>query len=319
MSVKVYCCGGAGTNIGLELMSVLDTAFWDSSKANFNAAKAEIPSAAYFLDGAKGSGSDQSQNYPLIMESLKAFLQKERPEEFNIVVFSTSGGTGAVMGRELINELMTQGKVAIGVMIAAEDTARATQNTLKTFKRLYEIQDEQAKPLPVMFQSNSEYDNTTEVDASICRSIQLIHALLGVPHDRLDQMDLYNWINYNAVSGVPNALVTIALAYDDDSLRDLNLNPVSVLSLFSNPGAKYKPELLDNAVAYQKSGYVEEFRLSEDERMTGEEVHYVIELDRIAQYEEHVIERLNEHRNVSQARMKRKSAFSKMADEDLDF
>lgn len=101
--VKIFCAGGAGTNIGYHYNDVAPTpgfaecevVYIDTSTANLKDGIAE--DQFYHIgtpEGAKldGSGGVRRDNAAHIAANIKPMLKTHVPEQFNIVVFSATGG-----------------------------------------------------------------------------------------------------------------------------------------------------------------------------------------------------------------------------------
>lgn len=100
-NVMIYAAGGLGTNIGAQFLNhtagkgfaALNPVFLDTSRANLTSIIPE--DKIYIVKGASerdGSGKKRDENYGPIRESVKDMLLKHKPLDFNIVLFSASGG-----------------------------------------------------------------------------------------------------------------------------------------------------------------------------------------------------------------------------------
>lgn len=99
-NVTVYCCGGAGINIGSFFeqyrdrsepgFSLLSTIYIDTSHSNINK---NIPDEfTYIFDGLDGSGKVRKENAEAISISVLDILHKFKPGDLSIVISSASGG-----------------------------------------------------------------------------------------------------------------------------------------------------------------------------------------------------------------------------------
>lgn len=92
---------------GGDGFAAIDPAFIDTSRSNLTP---EIPEEKiYILDNTDGSGKVRRENHAQISSSIKHILQSQQPGEFNIVVFSASGGSGSVLGPLIVSELLARG------------------------------------------------------------------------------------------------------------------------------------------------------------------------------------------------------------------
>ena len=100
--VRIYGCGGMGTNIVSIYrnatqepnMPELEVSFVDTSFSNLK--KHGIgEEEACVLEGLDGSGKLRKENANVISDNIKQILLNHKPGDFNIVVFSASGGKQA--------------------------------------------------------------------------------------------------------------------------------------------------------------------------------------------------------------------------------
>ena len=105
--IRVYACGGAGSNIAanLEKYSVdatdtgehtaanLNITYIDTSRSNLARNRNNVKDEqCYLIEGLDGSGKIRSENYDVIVQHSKNIIQEHKPLDLNIVISSGSGG-----------------------------------------------------------------------------------------------------------------------------------------------------------------------------------------------------------------------------------
>ena len=124
MKMTVYACGGCGVNLLTPFVKNLGKAepgfaeihpvFIDTSRSNL---KGEYPEDNLFLiDGLDGSGKKRDANYKIINEKAPEVLHRFKPTPFNVVIHSTSGGSGSVIGSVLTSALLARGENVVVMM-----------------------------------------------------------------------------------------------------------------------------------------------------------------------------------------------------------
>ena len=206
--IKLFCCGGAGINIGANFenyrdhvepgMAEIETVYFDSSRANL---KPNMPmDKVWLLPEADGAGKERRQLAAPIMKSAKEMLQKHRAAYANVVVCSASGGTGGVLAAALINELLSQDQLVIAVTVGVADSGTEIKNTLDTLKTFEGIVQSTEKPIAVAYFENNKETPPTKVDEKIMELVVAISTLFSRQNEGLDTRDMYNFLNFNRMT-----------------------------------------------------------------------------------------------------------------------
>lgn len=248
---QLYLCGGAGNNIGTQFVKYvgkkspgfteLDMVFIDTSKSNM---KSIIPEGkVYLLDDLDGSGKLRASNYNALAECSKELLHRHKPADINIVVHSSSGGSGSVIGPILVSELLARGEAVIVLMIGSTSSRIETENSLKTLKSYEVISTKRDVPVVAAYRENSKEKSRSQVDVEIQTVIISLMALFSGQNQELDMSDLRNFLNYTKVtsyspklSGLEifsrdirlekgQALVSLATLVDGDTSGDVDVHP----------------------------------------------------------------------------------------------
>lgn len=237
--LRVYACGGTGSNVvrtfKKKRQALLESeddkvsySFFDTSKANTTDGADE---QRYILD-CDGSGSIRAQNYEQITDRILDALQENPPSEMNVVVFSTSGGSGSVFGPTLVKELISNNHPTIVLAVGGIETTKAVDNTRKTLATLDNLAEKILKAPVVMHYRCNQDSSLQQVDAEMVRALTLIEMIAAREARSLDGADIRNWLRYNAVSDVQPRLSSLEV-YNDDTAPKFIKSAISVVTLAS--------------------------------------------------------------------------------------
>lgn len=215
--VKVYGVGGTGLTIvspyvkGIEQVpafSELDTVLVDTSYSNL---LASVPKEKFFhVDGADdGSGKDKSVNVRAVKTAVPRILSSEgfEPENFNVIVGSTSGGSGSVLMHVLAEELIRQGKNVMIIAIVAYENGKNASNAYKTLIGLHRLAESTGQPIPVKIIKN-ELDRSA-ADQEARNFLAEFSLLVSNQHLELDTKDIEHFLNFtkNKITSAQPSLV----------------------------------------------------------------------------------------------------------------
>ena len=137
--------------------------------------------------GIDGSGGER-KSPELLKQYAKAVkkyvdsfeLNDPKVDEFNIVIFSGSGGTGSTVGPLLIQELVQTGHVVIPVMVGDNSSLLFCNNTLKTIETLENIAVRNRVALPFVYYNNTIDGKTNKSTESVVNEkVSTLMVLLG--------------------------------------------------------------------------------------------------------------------------------------------
>lgn len=259
-SIKLYCCGGAGVNIGTEFASLvkgkkdqgyagMDCVFIDTSRSNMSS---NIPNdKVYLVEGLDGSGKQRDMNYNAISEVSNEILHKYQPDNFNIVIHSASGGSGSVLGPVIASEIMNRGNNVIVILVGHIGNEKEAVNTLNTLKSYESISTLRGKPVPVVYRENNMENTRGKVDEQVKTIIYLLNIMLSGDNRELDSADLKNFLNYqNVTSYVPK--LTMLDVFDQTVYLDKGQAIITLLTLTDDQTSSD----LELPVAYQAVGFL---------------------------------------------------------------
>lgn len=215
--IRLFACGGGGINIGKFLskyehpqqgmtFAQLNTVYVDTSYANVGAENVTASNVMIVGEG-DGSGSLRRENAETIVEHIPSLLLKHPPMDLNIVVFTSAGGSGSVIGPSIVSELLARDELVLVVTIGSRETSKYAENTLNTLKSLEAVARLRKKPVVMYYEENNDQRKRSQVDTGIVSTFGPLLALFSRNNAELDSQDLFNWINYHrVVDGVTPAL-----------------------------------------------------------------------------------------------------------------
>ncbi|EEX4841292.1 hypothetical protein NRE35_004400 [Salmonella enterica] len=236
--VRIYGCGGSGTNI-LNLLMKQDTSnlaefdpvFVDSSDSNIAAG-----SNVYRINGMNGAGKDREVMMgPARREATNILVQHE-PAEVNILISSGGGATGAVVATTLAEEIWAQGKRVIFFVVGSNESLKTAENTSKHLRTLNGVARQHGHVSVVFYDNNGDNTRRAEVDRSMVQGLLAFLDLYSGNHDELDTKDVENWLFLEKSAQLEPQLVLM----DIDTSRENALErqyPISVAIIHSKADA----------------------------------------------------------------------------------
>lgn len=222
-TVRIYACGGCATNVASTLESSRKTSvtgfskyelcYVDTSKSNMFKKNLNEEDVFVFND-VDGSGKIRKENHKVIAENTKAILQKFKPETFNIVVSSASGGSGAIIASSLVSELLKSSKEVIVVLVASFNSTIEVENNTKTLQSYEAIAKLRGKNVNMVYLQNSTTTNDeNQVNAQATQIISMLLGLMSGEHEQLDTADIKTWLNHNKVTESDPCINNILVGY----------------------------------------------------------------------------------------------------------
>lgn len=229
--LRVYAAGGFGINIGTKIKARAEICYLDTSMANRT--DGIDPSKCYLIDGLNGAGQDRRKVYAAVLPHIPKIVEHYAPADFNIVIFSSSGGSGSVIGPLLVRELLKANQTVVVLTVGETDTAKFLDNTINTLKSLESISASLRKPIAMTYFENSRGIPLREIDDEVLFSVEALEEVSNQQNSDLDLSDVHNWINYNNVCGVRPQLSALAI-YDNRHGANSALEPISTISLYTD-------------------------------------------------------------------------------------
>lgn len=234
--VRLYGCGGAGTNLVKGFYDIAITpeladitvCMLDTSLSNIGR---NVDPANYFvIPDVDGSGKIRKENYAEISSMIKQIPLQFKPEDLNIVVMSGSGGSGSVFGPLLVGELLASNANVIAVVVGSYESLIAAENTYKTLLSIDSISKKNKIPAVTAFYNNKDNSLRKDVDAQVVETISLLSILASRRHREMDTADVHSWLRYDRTTTVPAQLALLDITDKLDEVRNIAY-PVSIATL----------------------------------------------------------------------------------------
>jgi hypothetical protein len=253
--IILHGVGGCGISVLSKLAGILNEEIdglcsivyhtVDTTDKNFKYVSDKFPENNLFKvtpkklsdDFIDGSGGDRSLNPDSIIESVKKYLDdrsylNKAKGEIHLVIFSTSGGSGSIIGSMILKGLLEKNIPVIAAVVADENSILAVNNTVKTIKSLDGIAKHTKKPIPVFYENNTRYSKNLDqayedVETSILMLIQTLRTFNGDIKD-IDFQDLVSLISpTNKDFELQNTIYNLAINLGDIKL-DSPIKPLSI-------------------------------------------------------------------------------------------
>lgn len=226
----VHGCGGAGINICDKVFTSIAELgdgfanivfnYLDTSRANIDKIKPQgdfwlVQTKAHSKVAITGSGGERRTHAEDIMKNIDEYLDnrqymKRHPEEFHIVVFSASGGTGAVAGPVLVRSLVSRDIPTIALFVGDSSNGLNCMNTVNTIATLDNIAQNCKKPISVIYvnnhsliKNNSLASGEQEANRIITNIMTTISLFLSGELEAIDNQDMFGIIDQSHYKTIP--------------------------------------------------------------------------------------------------------------------
>ena len=291
-NVLVLACGGTGVNIGNKLLASktesveglanLDVVFIDTSRANITADIFDTGNFYHIKDNdgnhLDGSGKIRKENYQEIANHAKPILTQFKPETFNIIIHSGSGGSGATIAPTLTSLMLERGDTVVVIMVGSTTTSKEIDNTVATIKTYQTIANLRKKPVCVAYYEMDGKIGKNQVDTDIEMVVKSLCVLFSGQNHGLDSSDLKNWIDYSRVvdqAAYPPTMALLRVREGNDSNTNIKSQGkiVSVATLIPEGGNEsIGPDI---RVEYQAVGKMPD-SISEKIGITNNALHFMM-------------------------------------------
>lgn len=300
--VAIFSVGGCGINIGSKLaqahlneegFATPALYYVDTSDANLRRTSIEMDQV-FLFEGVDGSGKVRAENHAVISKNILKILQQFQPTQFNIIISSASGGSGAIIANSLAVELRKRGEQVVMILVGTTGSHIEIDNTLKSLKSLDALAEKINKPVVVHYLQNPTDAPRQVVDDQAIQAIVSLLALFSGQHRELDTADLKNWLNHTRLD--PQL---VSLQFPTGSEQYSQAGEVITVATLATPEMN---TTLEPVPAYQAVGYVPEAwnAKSTQVKLIGDHpVHYTISSDLI----EHIASNLDQQLKASNARL----------------
>lgn len=284
-SVSIYACGGAGTNIiqnSLDLsksleMPEINLSIIDTSQSNVKVNLDKENIGYTFVDGLNGGGKDQRLAFDHAQPYVNEHLNKNKPGDFNIVLFSLSGASGSSTGSLITNELLKRNLPVICFVVGSVEDGKQATNTFNSLRTLQNLSKKHGLPLTIAYHENDYTGQNTGrrgdeeyVNEAIFVGIRDLCRLVSEKHHGLDREDIRNWLYFGKVSDTIG-LVELFTAEDHDDMKQAEGRVITSASLLPTQLSPV-PSLMQ---PYSCKGYISDALSKElGDEFTG--FHYLI-------------------------------------------
>lgn len=234
-TVRIYACGGTGIAIGKKVSdlslskgaAVPKIVFCDTSKSDMRVGFEKLDK--YILSNIDGAGKRQGEHALPIRNAIPELLEEHPPAELNIIIASTSGGTGSTFSIELAKVLIAAGHPVIIQYVVTSEDGRATQNSINTLKHLNHVSQKSNLPivLDLTHQQNGSDEALTDKDVTV--KIATLLVLGGGHNEGLDTRDVNNFIFFPQVTDVKPRLLLLDLRQGELAISDLERDDIVTL------------------------------------------------------------------------------------------
>lgn len=234
--VRLFGCGGGGINIAKEYIAdghtadiaQVDVALIDTSDSNL---ADNLVEHAWLFNDLDGSGKIRNSNDKAIAKAIPDILRQFPPGDINIVVFTTSGGSGSVVAPLLIKSLLEDDQVVIGIAMGSHESIRSTENTIGTIKTLDAISRMTDKPVVIHFGMNDHSQPRSNIDRESHLMITSLAVLCSRRNHGLDTADIRSLIQFNKSTDLTAQLARIHVHSDMETFEEELDNAISVAYL----------------------------------------------------------------------------------------
>lgn len=244
-TVRLYACGGGGTNIAFNLerhrgkpdvgFADLDICYLDTSTSNLASRRELVPAnAVYLVDGLDGSGGFRAENSEEISQRVRDMLQRFKPADLNIILSTGGGGSGSVIAPSLVSEMTARGAPVIVIAIGDDATRVDAENTLKTLKSYEAISRKNNVPVVLAYFQNDYGRGLDKVDRDVEELISMLCYLYSNHNHGLDKKDLEHWLRFDKITSFQSGLVALGVVCKDEAFPNQG-NIISVASLNTVP------------------------------------------------------------------------------------
>lgn len=310
-TMRVYACGGCGTNLAYRLQkdvtgtthavnfAKIDIAYIDSSDSN---AFDDIPESS-FLHAAHmyGSGKFRAENADTLLdpEFIGDVMRRFEPAEVNVVIAGAGGGSGAVIAHGIVGRLMELGKAVVVFIVGSKATRVDVSNSMKTVKSLDNLVHEHKQPLALFYRENSKEISREQVDEDVHEALLSLSVLWSGNNRELDRRDLENWLRYDRVTTHPAELNQLLILGGGDTVP---LNPGDVASVATLAAAGQSTDFsVEPEVQFVGYFQKNEHTASIDNQLP---LHFVLTRSYFSEVIKVMDEKLSEHREIEKTRTK---------------
>lgn len=272
--VAVYGCGGAGVNIARKIDVGDDVRFGgdyivyyiDTSESNFRGD--EIPSEnIHFITDKDGAGKIRGGAAEPIKREMPAIVAKFKPAKFNIIISSTSGGSGAVIAQLLADAMISRGDNFVIIYIGSVASQIEIENAVKSLRSLEALAVKHRRPVATHYLSNSG-SSRANIDKNAVGAVRCLIGLFNPMHAEMDSADLTTWLTHGSLG---SRLVSLSFANTVDEYQKIEgaMSVATIADVNANTDLVPIP-------AYQTVGFAPQQWVEAKAIASGAALHFVL-------------------------------------------
>lgn len=216
-------------------------------------------SKLFLIRNMDGGGKDRRVTYEQTTPHLPEIFQKFTPKDFNIVVFSASGGSGSSIGPAIVNKLLEEGKHVITIVVGSIGSKKEVENTIGTIMSAANFANRYQRPLMMYYRENNNTTPRSKVDTDVQSALFLFSLLFSSENKGLDTADLRNLIDYHKVTSFKPELSSFDFHCGKISLPD-GLVAQSAAVLFAGVEGSADEEEATPILEYRAEGFLNDKR-----------------------------------------------------------
>lgn len=302
-TVRIWGCGGAGTNLAHQFYNAptqehfaeISTCFVDTSYSNLSGLEV-LDEDIFVIPEKDGAGKIRRNIHQAVVNHLGEIMTRFEQRDFNIVVFSASGGSGSVIGPLVLAELVKKGQQAIGIVVGSHESRLTAANTFNTLKTLDNLARNEIKaPISILYHNNRDNTCKGEVDKAVAEQISEFSLLVSRRHHRLDTSDIKSWLRFDTHTQVTAQLALIDIIETTEEVEEIPY-PIAIASLMAG----------NSAIGRVGADYFCDGQIAPEVRnvLGSDELHFVISVTQVPELVGMVEEELNKIIEHNSARPK---------------
>jgi hypothetical protein len=265
-TVGIYFVGGGGIKLGQRFSEGRQPNNNAFAKANFyfqdtsdatNKHMGDL-NMYYYDDQRKGGGGVRQNVSEMVLDRVGQSLANQQPSDYNIVVHTLSGASGATIGPVLAGEIAAQGKRVISICVHNDNSQNAINNARATIATYDGVADYRETPMLTRIHTG----NAKENDAGVMNDIAWLLCLFSGNHRGLDTNDIKTWMT----RGSPTSPMTNRAWVLEITAGKINGNSLAVLGLATEEVAQ--PE--GGVVGFLKVGTPDEAIIAGENKSTSD-------------------------------------------------
>lgn len=233
-----YPCGGFGLNIlaAFKEGGAKTDVAKNANVYGIDFSSNNLPKPGLFdvVCGEGGSGKYRATNADGHKEFVNSFMAKYKPSKYNVVAFGSSGGSGSLLGPEIVNWLLSRGYNVVCLILDDNTSNIEEENSMKTYMTLDNYRKRNDKPVVYHNILNAPDRTRREVNNDFINVMNLLSLMLDDTHGELDHEDISNFLNFSKAVKVPSVITRLNFM-DQETMKLVGDEmPVASLSLFKD-------------------------------------------------------------------------------------